>query len=113
MPVDPVVAVVELHRPGQHEERLGHRAVEVRPWAAAFRADVDAVQAVVAVGRLLVGQVVVLDEAERVVVRRVGASPKPGTDLRFVLGVSRPVGRAARRVTSLPTLPHSDQERDT
>ena len=87
--VDPVVAVVQLDRAGQHEERLGHRAVEVRAGPAAVRGDVDAVQAVVAAGRLLVGQVVVLDQAERVVVRRVGAAPQPGTDLGLVFGVSR------------------------
>ena len=53
VPVDPVLAVVELDRPGQYEERLRHRAVKVRSRAAAPRGDVDAVEAVVAVGGFL------------------------------------------------------------
>jgi hypothetical protein len=104
MPVDPVVAVVQLDGAGQHEECLGHRPVKVRAGSAALRCDLHPIQPVVTVGGLLVGQVVVLHHAERVVVRRAptvfGRSPQPGTDLRLVLGVT---GRRIRRdVSGIP-----------
>ena len=90
----PVTAVVELHRARQHEERLGHRAVKMRAGPARLRCDVDAVEAVVAVGGSLVGKIVELEATGGVVVRRISAPLKPGTDLRLVLGVAgRGVGR--------------------
>jgi len=88
VPADPVGAVVELDRSRQHEERLGHGAVKVRARPAAVWGDVDALEAVVAVGGLLVGEIVVVHDAERVVVRWVSARPKPGTDLRLIFGVA-------------------------
>ena len=91
--VDPVCAVVELHRARQHEEGFRHRAVEVRSWSARLRSEVDAVQAVVTVGLLLGGEVVVLNQAEGVVVRRrptvFGRAAEGGGDLRLLLGEAR------------------------
>ena len=68
--VGPLGAVVELRRSRQDEERLGHGAVIVRRWPTTGRGDVDPVEAIVAAGGLLIGQVVLRGPEGLVVGRR-------------------------------------------
>lgn len=57
-------------------------------WATTCGNDVDPVQAVVAVGRLLIGQVAILDSGELGIGAFVG-SLDPGAGLRCVFRVAR------------------------
>ncbi|MGH3848957.1 MAG: hypothetical protein ACRDRT_04520 [Pseudonocardiaceae bacterium] len=61
--------------------------MEMGSGPAASRPDIDAIEAVIAIGGLLIGQVVVLDP-ERLEVRRVVRPLDPGADFGLVVEIA-------------------------